>query len=43
MTQDYNPRCAKCGRWMRMVYTPAASVFIGEGWAKKDRQKKEAK
>jgi putative FmdB family regulatory protein len=39
----YNPRCAKCGRWMRMVYTPAASVFIGEGWAKKDRQKKEAK
>jgi predicted nucleic acid-binding Zn ribbon protein len=43
MTQDYNPRCAKCGRWMRMVYTPAAIVFTGEGWAKKDRQKKEAK
>jgi hypothetical protein len=26
-----------------MVYTPAAVVFTGEGWAKKDRAKKEAK
>ena len=25
------------------LYTPAAAVFIGEGWAKKDRQKKEGK
>ena len=43
MTQDYNPRCEKCGRWMRMVYTPAAVVFTGKGWAKKDRAKKEGK
>jgi hypothetical protein len=26
-----------------LLYTPAAAVFIGEGWAKKDRQKKEGK
>jgi len=28
---------------MRMVYTPAAIVFTGKGWAKKDRAKKEGK
>ncbi|CAB4144247.1 CxxC_CxxC_SSSS, putative regulatory protein, FmdB family [uncultured Caudovirales phage] len=43
MTQLYNPKCEKCGRWMRMVYTPAAIVFTGKGWAKKDRAKKEGK
>jgi len=30
-------------RTQPLVYTPAASVFIGDGWAKKDRQKKGAK
>jgi predicted nucleic acid-binding Zn ribbon protein len=39
MHQTYTPRCEKCGRWMRLLYTPAASVFVGDGWAKKDRKK----
>jgi predicted nucleic acid-binding Zn ribbon protein len=43
MQNVYNPRCEKCGRWMRMVYTPAAVVYKGEGFAKKDRAKKEGK
>ena len=43
MQNVYNPRCEKCGRWMRMVYTPAAVVYKGEGFAKKDRNKKEGK
>jgi len=43
MRDTIQPRCKECRDWMRLLYTPAASVFIGEGWAKKDRQKKEAK
>lgn len=41
--QTYTPRCEKCGRWMRLLYTPAASVFVGDGWAKKERKKGEGK
>ena len=39
ITQVYNPRCEKCGRWMRMLYTPPAVIFTGKGFAKKDRKK----
>ena len=35
----YNPRCEKCGRWMRMIYSAPAVVYNGDGFAKKDRKK----
>ncbi len=35
----YNPRCQKCGRWMRMIYSAPAVVYNGDGFAKKDRKK----
>ena len=43
INNSYTPRCEKCGRWMQLLYTPAAIVFTGKGWAKKDRAKKEGK
>ena len=43
MRDTIQPRCKECRDWMQLLYTPAAAVFIGEGWAKKDRQKKEGK
>jgi len=43
MKDSFQPRCKECRCWMQLLYTPAAAVFIGDGWAKKDRQKKEGK
>lgn len=37
----YTPRCEKCGRWMRMIFSPATIVYNGQGWAKKDRKKED--
>ena len=43
MRDTIQPRCEQCRDWMQLLYTPAAIVFTGKGWAKKDRAKKEGK